>query len=285
MSTCNHNCESCNHADCGERTAPEAPSRLLKIKHKLLILSGKGGVGKSTMAASVAVSLAKAGYKTALLDVDFHGPSQPTLFGLKDHRLNGNEDGIIPADAAGVKLVSLGLLMADANSAVIWRGPAKIGVLKQLFEEVNWGDDLDYLVLDFPPGTGDEVLSACQTIPGDKQALMITTPQEVSLADCRKCLDFCKQVDVPVLGLIENMSGFVCPSCNARHDLFSSGGGLLLSDVYGIPLLAQVPLDPAFLRKCDDGELPQGLESSPAVAAEMASVVQGIKAAAEKTEA
>lgn len=285
MSECTHNCETC-HSKCAERQGEMPPSRLDKIKHKLLVLSGKGGVGKSTMAAGLAVSLAKAGYKVALLDVDFHGPSQPTLFGLKDHRLDGDEEGINPAEtASGVKLVSLGLLVDNSNAAVIWRGPAKIGVLKQLFEEVNWGDDLDYLVLDFPPGTGDEVLSACQTIPGDKQAIMITTPQEVSLADCRKCLDFCKQVDVPVLGIIENMSGFVCPSCNARHDLFSSGGGLLLSDVYGIPLLAQVPLDPAFLRKCDDGELPQGLESSPAVAAEMASVVQGIKAAAEKTEA
>ncbi len=275
---CNHDCEHCSHADCGERQ-DETPSRLLKIKHKILVLSGKGGVGKSTMAASVAVSLAKAGYKTALLDVDFHGPSQPTLFNLKEVRLGANEDGIIPAESAGVKVVSLGLLVQDSNAAIIWRGPAKIGVLKQLFEEVNWGDDLDYLVLDFPPGTGDEVLSACQMIPGDKQAIMVTTPQEVSLVDCRKCLDFCRQVEVPVLGIIENMSGFVCPSCNARHDLFSTGGGLLLSDVYGIPLLAQVPLDPVFLRKCDAGQLPEGLAESDAVSAEMASVVEGIKTA------
>ncbi len=277
---CNHDCEHCSHADCGERKE-EAPSRLLKIKHKLLVLSGKGGVGKSTMAASIAVSLAKAGYKTALLDVDFHGPSQPTLFNLKEVRLGANDDGIIPAESAGVKVVSLGLLVQDANAAIIWRGPAKIGVLKQLFEEVSWGDDLDYLVLDFPPGTGDEVLSACQMIPGDKQAVMVTTPQEVSLADCRKCLDFCRQVEVPVLGIIENMSGFVCPSCNARHELFSSGGGQFLSDVYGIPLLAQVPMDPVFLQKCDAGELAEGLAASEAVSAEMKSVVEGIEAAAK----
>jgi len=280
MSECTHNCETCGHHDCGERkTAPEAPSRLLKIKHKLLVLSGKGGVGKSTMAASIAVSLAKAGFKTALLDVDFHGPSQPTLFNLKDYRLNGDENGIIPADAAGVKLVSLGLLIEDPDSAVIWRGPAKIGVLKQLFEEVNWGDDLDFLILDFPPGTGDEVLSACQMIPGDKKAVMVTTPQEVSLADCRKCMDFCRQVEVPVLGIVENMSGFVCPNCKTRHDLFSSGGGEDLAAIYGVPLLAQVPLDPEFLRKCDAGELAEGMAASAEVSAEMAKVVEAVKAA------
>ena len=279
MSECTHNCETCGVGGCGDRKEPEAPSRLLKIKHKLLVLSGKGGVGKSTMAASIAVSLAEAGFRTALLDVDFHGPTQPTLFNLRDCRLEADDDGIIPADAAGVKLVSLGLLMADPDSAVIWRGPAKIGVLKQLFEEVNWGDGLDYLVLDFPPGTGDEVLSACQTVPGDKKAVMITTPQEVSLADCRKCMDFCRQVGVPVLGIVENMSGFICPSCGARHDLFSSGGGEDLAAIYGVPLLAQVPLDPGFLKKCDAGELPAGLKASAGVSAEMAKIVESIRAA------
>ena len=133
MSECTHNCETC-HAKCSERQGEMPPSRLDKIKHKLLVLSGKGGVGKSTMAAGLAVSLTKAGYKVALLDVDFHGPSQPTLFGLKDHRLDGDEEGINPAEtASGVKLVSLGLLVDNSNAAVIWRGPAKIGVLKQLF--------------------------------------------------------------------------------------------------------------------------------------------------------
>lgn len=281
MSECTHNCETCGKSGCGSRKQQEVPSRLLKIKHKLLVLSGKGGVGKSTMAASIAVSLAKAGFKTALLDVDFHGPTQPTLFHLTDHRLNADDDGIIPADTSGVRLVSLGLLMAETDSAVIWRGPAKIGVLKQLFEEVNWGDDLDYLVLDFPPGTGDEVLSACQMVPGDKKAIMVTTPQEVSLADCRKCMDFCRQVNVPVLGIIENMSGFICPNCKMRHDIFSSGGGEDLAAIYGVPLIAQVPLDPEFLKKCDTGELPEGIEGSPAVAAEMVKVVEAVKAAAK----
>jgi len=222
MSSCSGNCGSCS-SKCEKKE--EKPSRLLPIKHKILVLSGKGGVGKSTIAASLAVSLAGARKKVALLDVDFHGPSQPTLFHVQDCRMSGDDDGMIPLETAGIRLVSLGLLVDDENAAIIWRGPAKIGVLKQLFEEVNWGTDLDYLILDFPPGTGDEVLSACQMIPGDKKAVMVTTPQEVSLADCRKCLDFCEQVGVPVAGIVENMSGFVCPTCKTRHDIFSSGGG------------------------------------------------------------
>lgn len=272
---CNHDCSSCGEA-CKERKEPEKPSRLLNIKHKILVMSGKGGVGKSTVAASLAVSLAKEGFRTAILDVDFHGPSQPTLFHLQEERLGGDENGIIPAHACGVDVVSLGLLMEDADTAVIWRGPAKIGVLKQLFEEVNWPKDLDYLILDFPPGTGDEALSACQMIPGDKKAVMVTTPQEVSLADCRKCLDFCNQVNVPVLGIVENMSSFICPECKTRHEIFSSGGGKKLSEAYGIPTVARIPLDPAFLRECDAGTIPDGLNACKDVAEEVAKLTAAV---------
>ena len=158
--------------------------------------------------------------------------------------------------------------MEDADRAIIWRGPAKIGVLKQLLEDVQWGP-LDYLVLDFPPGTGDEALSACQMITGNKRAVIVTTPQEVSLADCRKCVDFCKQVEVPVAGVIENMSGFVCPDCGSRHEIFSSGGGKKLAELADAPLLAQLPLDPAFLKQCDSGDVAGALSSSPAIAGEM----------------
>ncbi len=273
MSECNGNCDSCQKKGSCEE---EKPSRLLNIKHKLLILSGKGGVGKSTVAASVAIMLAKEGKKVALLDVDFHGPSQPTLFGLKDHRLTGTEEGVDPAEKYGVKVISLGLLMENPNAAVIWRGPAKIGVIKQLFEEVNWGTDLDYLILDFPPGTGDEVLSACQTIPGDKKAVIVTTPQEVSLADCRKCVDFCKQLEVPVAGVVENMSYFVCPDCNKKHSLFMTGGGETLADVYGYDLLAQLPLDPAFVRACDEGRIGEGIENSEVLSSELRNAVKEI---------
>lgn len=270
---CDHNCAACS-SDCAERN--EKPSRLIPVKHKLLVLSGKGGVGKSTMAAAIAVSLAQQGFKTALLDVDFHGPSQPVLFHLHGGCLSGDENGLNPVEVSGIRLVSLGLLLDNEDTAVIWRGPAKIGVLKQLFEEVNWGDDLDYLVLDFPPGTGDEALSACQMIPGDKKAIVVTTPQEVSLADCRKCMDFCMKLNVPVLGIMENMSGFVCPSCSARCDLFSSGGGQKLSGAYGVPLLAKVPLDPVFLKRCDEGALAAGLAGSENVSSEIGKAVTAI---------
>ena len=255
---CSGSCGSCaSGSNCNEKLnrRPNA------VKHKLLVMSGKGGVGKSTVAAALAVTLARQGLKVGLLDVDFHGPSQPTLFNLQHLRLEAGPDGVIPAEAGGIQLVSLGLLLENNDQAVIWRGPAKMSVLKELLEESNFGE-LDYLVLDFPPGTGDEVLSACQLIPGDKQALVVTTPQEVSLADCRKCLDFCRQLEVPVAGIVENMAGYVCPGCGARHALFSSGGGAALASQAQVPLLASLPLDPQFLQACDHGNLPEGLAAS-----------------------
>ena len=187
-------CESCS-ANSQNQEELRLQENLAKIRHRIVVMSGKGGVGKSTVAAALAVSLAREGMKVALLDVDFHGPSQPTLFGVADQRLGGTEAGLQPISVAGVKLVSVGLLLENPDDAVILRGPAKIGLLGQLFEEVDWGDDLDYLILDFPPGTGDESLSACQMIQGDKAAIVVTTPQEVSLADCRKCIDFCNRLD------------------------------------------------------------------------------------------
>lgn len=264
---CSGNCSSCQSK--GSCTDEKRETRLDKIPHKIMVLSGKGGVGKSTVAACLAVALARQGQKVALLDVDFHGPSQPTLFGVAGKHLDGCEEGILPLEVFGIRLVSIGLLLENSDDAVILRGPAKIGLLNQLFDEVVWGDDLDYVILDFPPGTGDEALSACQSIKGDKSAIIVTTPQEVSLADCRKCIDFCKKLQLPVLGIVENMSCYVCPDCHKRHALFSSGGGESLSKQSGLPLLASVPLDPEFLAACDAGRLHQGLVSSFAVYPEM----------------
>lgn len=274
MSSCSGNCGSCASAGgCGERKE----NQLKEVREAILVLSGKGGVGKSTVAASVAVGLAKAGKRVGLLDADFHGPSQPTLFGLQHIRLEEGANGFVPADAAGVKLISVGLVLDNPDHAVIWRGPAKTGALKQLLEETDWGN-LDYLVMDFPPGTGDESLAGCQLLPIPKRALVVTTPQEVALADCRKCIDFCAKLEVPVIGVVENMSGFVCPGCGSRHELFGTGGGARLAEKAGAPLLAQIPLDPAFLKRCDYGELPAGLEGSPAVRAEVEKVVGAITA-------
>ena len=151
--------------------------------------------------------------------------------------------------------MSIGLLLGDNDQAVVWRGPAKMGIVKQLLQDVDYGK-LDDLVLDFPPGTGDEILSACQLIPGEKNAIIVTTPQEVSLADCRKCLDFCGKLELKVSGIVENMSCFICPDCGKAHALFASDGGKKLADSYNLKLLAQLPLDPAFMSACDNGELP-----------------------------
>ena len=261
---CSGNCGSCaSGGDCSHAKVAECMN---KIKNKYFVLSGKGGVGKSSVAALLALSLARTGRRVGLLDVDFHGPSQPTLFGVADARLEPgeSENTISPLDAGGVKLVSIGLLLEDSNQAVIWRGPAKMGVLEQLLSVVEWGE-LDDLVLDFPPGTGDEILSACQLIPGRKRAVVVTTPQEVSLADCRKCLDFCAKLELEVAGVVENMSGFICPNCGTRHDLFSTGGGEKLAATHHVPLLARLPLDPGFMRRCDAGSLPDELDGSPAI--------------------
>lgn len=270
---CSGNCGSCG-GGCSAPKEEKLPKVMEQIKHKVFVLSGKGGVGKSTVAASLAVTLAACGKKVGLLDVDFHGPSQPTLFDVQHERMNGTEAGLLPLEVAGVKLVSIGLLLDDENRAIIWRGPAKMGVLKQLLEESVWGE-LDYLIMDFPPGTGDEILSACQLTTGDKSAVVVTTPQEVSLADCRKCLDFCNQVEVPVVGIVENMSGFVCPDCNNRHALFSSGGGVKLAERYELPLLAELPMDPAFMQSCDRGDLAAALADST-IGSEMNKVAEAV---------
>lgn len=257
--SCSGNCSSCSScAGCEKK-----PTALDHIKRCILVLSGKGGVGKSTVSASLAAALAAKGRKVGLLDADFHGPSQPTLFGVNHLRLEGDENGsILPLELeCGIKLVSVGLLIEDTDQAVVWRGPAKMAVLKQLIEETNWGE-LDDLILDFPPGTGDESLSACQLITGEKCAVVVTTPQEMSLADCRKCIDFCGKLDVPIAGIVENFAGFVCPDCGKQHQLFASGGGKELSERYSLPLLAQLPIDPVFMAKCDAGNLPSALKES-----------------------
>ena len=274
---CSGNCGSCSSGgDCGHTKVAECMN---KIKNKYFVLSGKGGVGKSSVAALLALSLAKAGRRVGLLDVDFHGPSQPTLFGVAWARLESGEaeNTVAPLDAGGIKLVSIGLLLEDSDQAVIWRGPAKMGVLEQLLSCVEWGD-LDDLVLDFPPGTGDEILSACQLIPGRKRAVVVTTPQEVSLADCRKCLDFCDKVGLEIAGVVENMSGFICPKCGTRHDLFAAGGGEKLAAMRHVPLLAQLPLDPNFMRVCDAGTLASELDGFAAIRDAMRNVATDLAA-------
>ncbi len=226
--------------------------RLGRIRHKILVMSGKGGVGKSTVAANLAVSLALAGKRVGLLDVDLHGPSIPRMLNLEGAAIQMRDGAIQPVEKANLKVMSIGFLLRDRDEAVIWRGPRKMGVIKQFLQDVNWGD-LDYLVVDSPPGTGDEPLSVAQLAAPVDGAVIVTTPQEVATADVRKSINFCRQVDLPVLGVVENMSGFVCPKCGEVTDIFKTGGGQRMAAEMQVPFLGRIPLDPMVGIACDDG--------------------------------
>lgn len=225
-----------------------------KIKHKILVLSGKGGVGKSTVAANIAISLALAGKKVGLLDVDIHGPSIPKLLHLEDARLMSDGMKVEPASVGdNLKVMSIGFMLQDKDDAVIWRGPMKYGVIKQFLSQVDWGE-LDYMVVDSPPGTGDEPLSIIQILGETDGAVIVTTPQDISTADVRKSINFCHKINVPVLGVVENMSGFVCPCCGERTDIFKSGGGEKMAQEMDVPFLGRIPIDPHIVEASDSGK-------------------------------
>ena len=227
---------------------------LFGIRNKIVVLSGKGGVGKSSVAANLAVALSLQGKKTGLLDVDLHGPSIPTLLGIEGQLPPSTGTRIEPvAYSENLRVMSVGLLLRDQAEAVVWRGPAKHGVIKQFLAAVEWGE-LDYLIVDCPPGTGDEPLSVIQLLEGADGAIIVTTPQDVALTDVRKSVTFCRQMKLPVLGVIENMSGFACPHCGERVDIFKSGGGRLMADEMNVPFLGRIPLDPAMVSAGDEGE-------------------------------
>ncbi len=250
MSECSKECGTCESSGNCDIKLKES---LAGIKHKIMVLSGKGGVGKSSVSVNMALSLAMKGFRVGLLDIDFHGPSIPTMLGLQDTKLKYDASGITPVEAFNMKVVSIALLLdQDQNDAIIWRGPMKSGVLKQLLEDVTWGD-LDFLIMDFPPGTGDEALSACQLISDATGGIIVTTPQEVSLADCRRSISFCNKLELPVLGVLENMSGFSCPDCGKVIDIFGTDGGKKMAEDFGIPFLGKMPIDPEFAQACDKG--------------------------------
>jgi Mrp family chromosome partitioning ATPase/predicted Fe-Mo cluster-binding NifX family protein len=224
------------------------------IERKFLVMSGKGGVGKSSIAVNLAVWLARRGKRVGLLDVDIHGPSVPKLLNLEGARLQAGDDGIEPvAFSPTLKVMSIGLMLNNPNEAVIWRGPMKHNLIQQFVEGVCWGA-LDYLIVDCPPGTGDEALSTVQVLGGIDGVLIVTTPQDVAVVDVRKCVTFCKQLSLPVLGVIENMSGFVCPHCQKRTDIFAGPGAERLAEDFGILPLGGIPLDPALAQACDAGK-------------------------------
>jgi len=226
---------------------------LARIKHKIFVLSGKGGVGKSSVSANLAATLAKKGYKTGLMDVDVHGPSIAQMFNITELLdIAPDTKQLLPKRInENLTVVSVQALMQDKDQAVIWRGPAKTGIIKQFIGSVAWGN-LDFLVIDAPPGTGDEPLTVVQTIP-DARGIIVTTPQEVALADVRKSISFCKTVKMETLGIIENMAGYTCPHCNKHIDLFKSGGGEKTAKAQDLNFLGSIPFDTRVVESGDDG--------------------------------
>ena len=227
---------------------------LAKIKNKLIIISGKGGVGKTTVAVNLAYGLANKGKKVGILDVDIHGPNIAKMLGIEGKRLTGSESGIEPIEVLpGLKAVSIALLLENKDQPVIWRGPLKMITIKQFLADVNWGE-LDYLIVDSPPGTGDEPLSVCQLIPDINGAIVVTTPQDVAILDSRKSVLFAKELKVPLIGIIENMSGFICPHCKKEIDLFGIGGGEKSAQDLNVPFLGRIPIEPEIVKLSDSGQ-------------------------------
>ena len=233
----------------------EITERLRHIKNKILVLSGKGGVGKSSVAAYLSVALAKRGYRVGLMDVDLHGPSIPHLLGLKGKiRPGGYEGKMFPVRyLPNMEVISIEIFMGDKDAATIWKGPLKGGTIRQFIADIEWGD-LDYLIIDSPPGTGDEPLTVAQTI-SDARALIVTTPQEISLADVRKAINFCRRVDMEILGLVENMSGLRCPYCGKVIDVFKTRGGTETAKKENLRLLATLPLELEVVKEGDAGDI------------------------------
>ncbi|XP_051569863.1 cytosolic Fe-S cluster assembly factor nubp1 isoform X3 [Myxocyprinus asiaticus] len=237
----------------------EIRQKMTSVKHKILVLSGKGGVGKSTFSAHLSHALASDDSKeVALLDVDICGPSIPKIMGLEGEQVHQSGSGWSPVYVEdNLAVMSIGFLLNSPDDAVIWRGPKKNGMIKQFLRDVDWGE-VDYLIIDTPPGTSDEHLSIVQYLSsaGIDGAVIITTPQEVSLQDVRKEIRFCKKVKLPIIGVIENMSGFVCPKCKNTSQIFppTTGGAQRMCEELNLPLLGRVPLDPRIGKSCDEGK-------------------------------
>ena len=216
---------------------------MARIKHKIIIASGKGGVGKSTVSVNLARALQMKGLQVGILDADITGPDIPKLLGIEEARLKQGPEGIEPAQADGIKVASMALILTSRETPVVWRGPMKMAAIKQFIQDVNWGD-LDFLLIDLPPGTSDEPLSVVQLIPELAGAIIVTTPQEVALLDSRKAVNMVKAMKIPVLGIVENMSGLICPHCNEGISIFGAGGGRRMAEEMNVPFLGAIPIDP-----------------------------------------
>ncbi len=227
--------------------------KMSKIKHSFIVMSGKGGVGKTTVAVNLAYALSLFGNSVGILDIDLHGPNIAKMLDIEKQSIFAHEFCIEPVEVSkNLKAVSIALSGYDPDRPIIWRGPAKAAVIRQFLSDVNWGD-LDYLVVDSPPGTGDEPLSACQLIPNVSGIIIVTTPQDVAILDARKSVLFAKEIKMPVVGIIENMSGFICPHCHVETDIFKKGGGEKAAEGLKVPFLGRVPFQPEFVEFGDKG--------------------------------
>lgn len=236
-----------------EEIQKKIEKNLEKINNRLLVFSGKGGVGKSTVSANLALALAQKGMKVGLMDVDIHGPNLAKMLGVEDKKLEVTEDGAKAVQVnENLQLISIAFLLMDPNSPVIWRGPLKMKAIQQFLGDINWGK-LDWLIIDSPPGTGDEPLSIAQLIPATG-AIVVTTPQEVSLMDSRKAVGFALKLNLKMFGIVENMSGLICPHCGQKIALFKEGGGERAAAELGVPFLGKIPLEPKIVDLGDNGE-------------------------------
>ena len=272
-------CDGCDQKDEGgpAKAAVGGPG-VNQVRRRILVMSGKGGVGKSTIAVNLAMGFAAEGLATGLLDADLHGPSVPKLLGLERETLQSDGQSLVPVELGPLKVMSMGFALKP-DQAAIWRGPMKASVLEQFVKQVQWGP-LDVLVVDCPPGTGDEHLSVHQNLGAVDGAVIVTTPQEVATLDARKAITFCRSCSIPVLGIVENMSGFVCPSCATTTPIFQSGGGARLARELGLPFLGTLPLDPSVGAGGEAG-LPRLFAGEDAAAKAFRPILQALHAGAE----
>ncbi len=258
MNTSKQQCQNDTPKASPEEMHEQLTAQLKGVKNKILVMSGKGGVGKSSTAVNLAMALAQEGKQVGLLDIDIHGPSIPKMLGLDKERPLNSPEGMIPIDYLhNLKTMSVGFLLESDKSPLIWRGPMKANLIQQFLKDVIWGE-LDYLIVDCPPGTGDEPLSAVQYLMStgsqNTGAVLVTTPQEVAVLDVQKSVVFCRQLDLPVYGVVENMSGFVCPKCGEIIDIFKQGGGQKMAEELNAPFLGKIPLHPAMVEAGDNGK-------------------------------
>lgn len=250
--------------------------RMSRIKHKIVVMSGKGGVGKTTVAVNLSYALALMGKKVGLLDIDLHGPNVAKMLGLEDEELSSDGEEIEPfEDRYGVKVVSIAMMLGRPDVPVIWRGPLKTVAIRQFLSDVRWGE-LDYLIIDAPPGTGDELISICQFIPDMDGAVIVTTPQDVAILDSTKATMFAKKLNIPVIGIIENMSGFICPHCKKEINIFGTGGGEKAAHKLKVPFLGRIPIEPEIVRSGDSGKPFVLSKNLPQIAADMNEIVKKI---------